>query len=533
MPNVNITEVRLLNVPLENDYLHTLYFDNYSAQTSYFLSKVLHTFNDFSYQRKDNIIRVPMQYDSLLNCNYVMYKNAAYSNKIYYAFITDMQYVDDGRTDITIETDVIQTWLFDYDVKASFIERQHTNVDVPGQNTVPEGLELGEYFSTKKISKRNLQYKGHVIVASTVDLNSEDFSSISGKLYNGVYSGFKLYEVQQNELETLLAKLAKAGKSDAIHAIYSSITDLVNSTRPEATAYAEVDESLAAKRLTWTEGTYPLDSPQEEILKPTVLGGSYEPRNKKLLTYPYCYLLMSNNSGGAAIYHYEKFTTNNCDFAVYASITPGFSIRIVPLNYNGMAENNEEGLNLGKLPICGWNTDVYTNWLTQNGVNIGISVLTGVGSVAAGAALMATGGGALAGAGMIAGGLTGIASKVGEVYTHSLVPPQSEGNVNSGDVTYSSGNLTFTAIQMTIKPEYARIIDDYFDMFGYATHRVAVPLKNHRANYWYTKCVDVNIDGAIPTKDIQKIKDCYNRGITFWKKPSNIQDYSVDNSITQ
>ena len=372
-----------------------------------------------------------------------------------------------------------------------------------------------------------------MIVASTVDLNSEDFSSISGKLYNGVYSGFKLYEVQQNELETLLAKLAKAGKSDAIHAIYSSITDLVNSTRPEATAYAEVDESLAAKRLTWTEGTYPLDSPQEEILKPTVLGGSYEPRNKKLLTYPYCYLLMSNNSGGAAIYHYEKFTTNNCDFAVYASITPGFSIRIVPLNYNGMAENNEEGLNLGKLPICGWNTDVYTNWLTKNGVNIGISVLTGVGSVAAGAALMATGGGALAGAGMIAGGLTGIASKVGEVYTHSLVPPQSEGNVNSGDVTYSSGNLTFTAIQMTIKPEYARIIDDYFDMFGYATHRVAVPLKNHRANYWYTKCVDVNIDGAIPTKDIQKIKDCYNRGITFWKKPSNIQDYSVDNSITQ
>ena len=153
--------------------------------------------------------------------------------------------------------------------------------------------------------------------------------------------------------------------------------------------------------------------------------------------------------------------------------------------------------------------------------------------MAAGAALMATSGGALAGAGMIAGGLTGIASKVGEVYTHSLVPPQSEGNVNSGDVTYSSGNLTFTAIQMTIKPEYARIIDDYFDMFGYATHRVAVPLKNHRANYWYTKCVDVNIDGAIPTKDIQKIKDCYNRGITFWKKPSNIQDYSVDNSITQ
>lgn len=28
----------------------------------------------------------------------------------------------------------------------------------------------------------------------------------------------------------------------------------------------------------------------------------------------------------------------------------------------------------GKFPICNWDTDVYTNWLTQNGVNIGLSV---------------------------------------------------------------------------------------------------------------------------------------------------------------
>ena len=131
MANVNITEVRLLNVPLTNDYIHTLCFNTPAEQSSYFLSKTVtedgnqKRYTNFSYQRKDNIIRIPDHYDSLLNCNYVMYKNSAYSSKWFYAFITELTYIDDGRTDIKIETDVIQTWLFDYEVQASFIEREH------------------------------------------------------------------------------------------------------------------------------------------------------------------------------------------------------------------------------------------------------------------------------------------------------------------------------------------------------------------------------------------------------------------------
>ena len=107
MNNVNITKVYLLDVPLENDYKNTLYFGSSSAQQTYFSSRVRFTFTDFSYQRKDHFIRVPRQYDDVYKCNYVMYQNSAYSNKWFYAFITDIKYVDDGRTDVYIETDVI------------------------------------------------------------------------------------------------------------------------------------------------------------------------------------------------------------------------------------------------------------------------------------------------------------------------------------------------------------------------------------------------------------------------------------------
>ena len=118
MENVNISKVYLLDVPLENDYKNTLYFANEQAQQTYFQSCIVRSYTDFSYQRKDHIIRIPDEYDNIYHVNYVMYQNSAYSNKWFYAFITDLKYVNDGKKKKKIETDVIQTWLFDYNIKS-------------------------------------------------------------------------------------------------------------------------------------------------------------------------------------------------------------------------------------------------------------------------------------------------------------------------------------------------------------------------------------------------------------------------------
>ena len=163
-----ITEVRLLSVPLESDYIHTLHFDTEAEQIAYFKGKTKKSENDFSYQRKDQAIRYPLHIDDLWECNYVMYRNAFYNNKWFYAFIKKMEYINDGVTMIHIETDAIQTWYFDYNVKTCFVEREHSADDRIGTNTILEGLELGEYVSNVHNKDDSLKENHKFVVASTV-----------------------------------------------------------------------------------------------------------------------------------------------------------------------------------------------------------------------------------------------------------------------------------------------------------------------------------------------------------------------------
>lgn len=535
MANVNITEVRLLNVPLGNDYMHTLYFDNAAAQSSYFLGRTVKTSKEFSYQRKDNIIRYPDHYDSLLNCNYVMYKNAAYSSKWFYAFITDMTYVDDGRTNIKIETDVIQTWLFDYEVQASFIEREHVDSDQIGEHTVPECVELGGYICNKHTKagysrNDNLQ----IIIGVTKDRNGND---VSGKLINNIYSGIHYLAYANTtegaeEIAELLNTYAENGAIDAIVCMFLAppsifATDGIHNITPSAVVFSNYingDSGMALnKDIDMSSGN---------------LNG-YAPINKKLLTYPYRYLLVSNNAACSVPFLYEEFHDDSGNirspyFKIEGALTPGCSVRLIPLNYKGIGRNDEEGINLGKFPCLNWTSDVYTNWLTQNGLNIATSIGTsavsaGIG-IASALAAPATGGlSLLAGAAALSGGLSGVASTIGEVRAHSMQPPQASGNINSGDVVTASGNNDFHFYDMSIKAEYARIIDNYFSMFGYKVNRVKIPSIAHRENYWYIKTIDANIEGAIPMQDLNKIKACYNKGITFWYNPANIGNYTVSN----
>ena len=143
------------------------------------------------------------------------------------------------------------------------------------------------------------------------------------------------------------------------------------------------------------------------------------------------------------------------------------------------------GITVGKYPICSWSTDTYINWLTSNSVNLGFKALGGIAGIVGGGALIATGAGAVAGAGMIAGGLGMITDSVREVYNHSLTPDQAQGNSNSGDVVYSSNKIQIVAYKMTVRNEIAKVIDDYFSMYGYKINRVKLPNLTGRTNWNY------------------------------------------------
>lgn len=509
----NITKVYLLDVPLESDYKNSLYFTSKANQQAYFQSKVIasYSYNDFTYQRKDHIIRVPAQYDSIYNCNYVMYQNSNYSNKWFYAFVNKLEYINDGRTDLHIETDVIQTWLFDYNLKSSFVEREHTSNDTIGANTVPENLELGEYICndmTRDDQLGNLVY----VIQVTEFINGEKPLAVN---FGGVYAPGGAYICTSiTQVANIIQGLNSLGKGDAVTNVYMVPRKIITVSENELQFPGQSDPI-----------TYEVTTN-----KPSNING-YTPRNNKLFTYPYTYLILDNNNGTSNILSYEDFSTDNCKFEVAGVPTVGGSIKCIPKFYKNIGLNQQEGIMGGKFPICGWVNDTYTNWLTQNSVNIGIGIVSSGLSIVGGAGLMATGGGAMSGASAMVSGAMGIANSVGQIYQHSLIPNSARGNTNGGDINTCYNMNKFYFLGMSIKEEYARIIDDYFTMFGYKTNRVKIPNKAHRSRYWYTKCINVNIDGNVPQEDMQKIKNCYNNGITFWRNANEIENYSLSNSI--
>lgn len=559
---MNITKLYLLNTPLESDYKHTLYFDKPKTQFDYFYSKRVFNFTDFSYQRKESKIRIPKQFDEINGkVNYVMYQNTAYTDKWFYAFITDIQYVSDGVTDVYISTDVMQSWLFDYELKSCFVEREHTKDDRPGKNTVPEGLETGEYICNNVIHDNSMD-NTCFIVGCTIDINSSNGADSGLRLYGGVVNGWYYYYFETKEqIQNVLSNIAELRTNDAIVSIFVMPTLYVHKGEND-----KVTESWEIpKYTTWNS-----------IYKPTHLD-NYTPFNNKLFSYPYSYLLIDNNCGATATYKYELFNDlsdkEKCPFIIYGTITPGGSIRLMPMYYNGVpGENNHYGLPGGKFPICGWQSDYYTNWLTQNSLNLQVQTeairlagsreLMNIGAdighnaidIAGGAgsaitnSLLLNPNGAISGVTNAGHGAISLANNVGNAAIankqianqiqsitaqkeiHAFQSPTTGGSTNCGDILYTTGNIKFSAYHMSVKEEYARIIDNYFSMYGYQTNRVKIPNVNHRSRYWYTKTVGCEIDGPLPNTDLQGIKKIYDCGITFWKNPNEIGKYTDDNN---
>lgn len=537
----NITELNLLHVPLESDYKHTIYFNDKKAQEDYFKSKAIYkdlTYTDFSYQRKEHKIRVPNHFDNLSGkVNYVMYKNKAYSNKWFYAFIVDIEYVNDAVSDVYIQTDVIQTWMFDYTLKSCFVEREHVKDDTIGKHTVPEMLETGEYICNNTINDTSMD-STRFIVASAVNLETGADSNI--RLYNGVLNGWYYYCFSTvAEVREALSDIATLRSNDAIVSIFIMPTKFIH--------LEDGDNRVVESHDVPKYDLFGYDDDNTPIEKPTDVNG-YVPKNNKLLTYPYSYLLIDNNAGATATYHYELFEDKtHCGFMIYGCITPGGSLRLIPSKYNG-TDGKHYGLNSGKFPVCGWQSDYYTNWLTQNALNIEVQTegikLSGLQNAVNNAFDTGKGASASIMSGDVVGGLTtAVQGGVNSYFIaqqqlnqikgitamkemHAFQSPTVSGNIASGDINYCMGNIRFSAYQMSIKEEYARIIDNYFSMYGYQVNRVKTPNKNHRALYWYTKTVGCEIDGAIPNKDMQIIKTCYDSGITFWKNPTMIGKYT-------
>ena len=526
-------QVYLCKTKLKNDYKNQLTFSSATAQLNYFNSTIKHTFDNYTYIKKDNVMQVGKNIDEIIDCNYLFYKNIGFTNKWYFCFITNMEYVNENCTRITFETDCYQTWLFQIEYKESFIEREHVNDDTIGLHTIPENLELGDYVLNARKENFLSNVSNYAICMAVTELPDESVPPFTNsRVYNGIFGGlYYLAFDSAGDCQSAITIYDKLGKADAINSLFMIPKNMSSYQDASSVNWSisQGGETIGSASLKYLTGSNEADTIGNiNIDMPTKIGNNYTPKNKKLFTYPYCFFNLTNNSGITESFRYEDFTKENdvpsISFWVDATITPGMSIKAIPLFYKNENINYNYGIMGGKLPVCSYNSNVYLNWLRQNGLNSVFNVIGGVISTAGG-----IGSGNIGGA---VGGLSSIYDALHQYTIADMTPNQAKGNTNSGDVNFSDEDCgLFSVYKMSIKDEYAKIIDDYFSMFGYKINIVKVPNITGRSNWNYVKTIDCNFDGDIPQTDLNIIRTMFNNGVTLWHNPSTMNNYSNSNNI--
>lgn len=564
----------LKNVPLEPSFDHTIWFDSPEQQATAFTTYALaFYFDKVSYQRYPRpYITLDKTADELFDCNYMMFRNTAYGTKWFYAFITQVEYISNTTSRIYYSIDPMQTYLFDVNVGQCFVEREHAMTDAIGDNLNPESFELGEYvydadYFPNIFLKTNYvicilatwkaTYKNNQWVIE--DATTGGVGGVDSGIYTGLTKNLCKYDLANpkacvQQANAIIEAATKANKADGIVSItmypkffmnWSITGDLATGLVPDTV------DSIPA-----FTGTF----------------DGYKPKNNKLYTAPFCGVYVDNLQGNAANYAYEYFTDRKPTFNIVGAVNGNLECASIPINYKGLPTNFQESLLMGGFPQCAWNVDTFKAWIAQNKYAIAAGVATTTIDTVKQVALAATGVGM---AGEVAGmsaAMTGAGSAqtiqavgqyanayqnmqnvsynaqgdvlnktinlVAQVKTASTQPNHARGQ-QSSSVFCAMGYQGFHYMPYRIQGQFARIIDDFFSMYGYKTNRLKVPNRNGRKAWNYVKTCGCTLTGSAPADVTAALVQIYDRGITFWRcidlstgNPfTRVGNYSLDNSL--
>ena len=571
-PNSDVVLCR--GVPIESDYRHTLYFDSVAAQNNYFFSKAFKQFHNVSYQReRRNVITLEIPATQVYACNYLMFKNTSYGEKWFFAFVNSVEYVNDNVTDIYYELDMMQTWMFEYTLSQCMVEREHSVTDKIFENTKPENIGYGELMCGVS---RNLLSSHGLLGEYACVITSKPYSSgdVPIKLYSQFCPVYG-YIGRAEDMNVIVQEFVRTGWQDAI----LSVT-VGNQLMAQGADETHFDMPKQVPKEDFKFVCYGVTSgihEGEEQFKDQLPNG-YKPRNKKLFGYPYNQLWVSNNQGTVNEYRYEDFKLDKDGFFHMEVAASGISSPecvLYPLDYRGVAKYYDHALVLTGYPTVPWIGDTYKAYMAMNRNQIENAIFTqganglmntvsaflgGAMTVNNAADMLQAAKADASNAGQTVSKTTktglrqqamgGIFSAIGTAGTSvvdfmtsvwqveaklkdvSNIPPNVGGLSGAGSVTNALSRFDYSTYYMCVKPEYAEIVDKFFDMFGYNTCTVKVPNTHSRPHWNYVKTIGCEIQGFLPQEAANIIKAVYDHGVTFWKNGDEVGNYTLDNSPT-
>lgn len=402
-------------------------FDTPEKQFNFFIDNYDHiVFENYTYQRKDGTVVVPGLYDDLRLYNYLIYQNGDTGNKSkwIYCFITSLGYLNDNATSISFETDVIQTWRFEIEnnFMESYIAYEHRpqyydngdGVQRPCINTQPENIEVGtDLISDKQYLIDPNQNTSFAVIGMTCDMSGKD-SYTNAQL--GAPSQINYYIFPFNRYTGTDITTLKIGSVSGETVTISGLSTILDAIRKNEKLVGKCvsivvtnsipglvveDSQIIIKRgcfearfednyrmLTYKAKTMndmlenDLNAfPKTQVYNiPAFIGFT---AFTKLYTYPYSYIVISDNNGSTKAFKNELWQDmKNAQFICVGS--PNSSkMNIMPLNYKVTKSNDSYSslINLDNsfesqyetsLPIISDTTALMLQ-SSRNSMNVGLS----------------------------------------------------------------------------------------------------------------------------------------------------------------
>lgn len=556
-PTTNIQFYSGMN--LSPSYGDTLYFATESAKNSYFtaITKTAIT-NNATYQReRRGFIRVQIPIATMYTVDYMRFQNPLFENKWFYAFVLSVNYVNNVTTEVEYQLDPMMTWMGDFSLTECYIERQHASDDTIGANLVDEGLPTGEYVVEEAHETFNPDIEDWYVC---VVYKPETYSDVTSLKVNGIYSGcVTTWFNSVSDLQTFLQNLLDNNLIDNVVSMFMCPPEFILS-------------SSAGSRTANLINIY-LYPPYSKV-------GEYTPKNNKLFTYPYKYMMVDNMEGQDIIYRYEFMqtaklgTTENPEYVnvynIYNTIGSSCECYLVPSKYKndigvgtayGKDLNGEDLETLSSIeggintiskthfPMCSFSYDSYKAWLAQKNAYYQLDFATEYGDnmIRANVEAIGSATSSMLGKDTLSTGIqstidvaeTAIETSATLVYNNfvlnHITPKTSNKSVGTptNDAYSSNDKNTFMMYGMCVTKEYAQMIDDYFTMFGYAQKKVGTPNMHVRKYFTFCKTIGCHVNGNLPADDARFIEALFDSGIRFWVNHDVIGNYNVDNSIVE
>ena len=389
----NSTLQLLYDVPITGG--HEIAFASVTEQNAYFAKHVKTTAQGGKYSRIDptnNTIKVPYPADVCRSCNMLRFKNTAYEDKWFYAFIVNVSYVNNVTSRITYVMNEFQTWFSNVDYDTCTVLREHLSIeDWDKAENNPFDTSILEFQTAEDLAT------GYEIepVYEQGELDNE-----SGAGHNGGWAVFPT-----NSASGIILQLASIDEANAANFVSDYCSNFTMVLRPDNTyvesgflpkpspnvknmyphayylCFIDTDDTMLGNgskmtnaqamgklntALQWLTlnnltqnilGIYYVDSSQfyESVWDRTgeysiakVYPHTFDVTNKKLDLFPFQYIRVDNGNGDTKEYKYELFkdirdggATNPAKFK-YLSMFDGVPmVSLLPYKYRQTNDNVE------------------------------------------------------------------------------------------------------------------------------------------------------------------------------------------------